>query len=57
MKVKLIRPARVMCQPGEIEVTEFEYNRLQLLCLVEPLMEKETRETPEKAVKKETRKK
>lgn len=55
MKVKLIKPARVNALPGEVEVTEQEFIRLQLLSLCEPL--KETRETPEREVKKTTRKK
>lgn len=57
MKVKLNKPARVNALPGEIEVSEAEYRRLQLLCLCEPLIEKKAKETPEKAVAKETRKK
>lgn len=57
MKVKLNKPARVNCLSGEIEVTEAEYERLQLLNLVEPLIEKETREIPEEKVKRTTRKK
>ena len=57
MKVKLTKPARVFCLPGEIEVTEQEYQRLRILNIVEVPIEKETREIPEKAVKKETRKK
>lgn len=56
MKVKLIRPARVNCLPGEVEVSEAEYSRLQLLCLCEPLIEKKAKEIPEKEVR-ETRKK
>lgn len=57
MKVKLIRPARVNCLPGEIEISETEYARLQILNIVEPLIEKEIREIPEKEIKKTTRKK
>ena len=57
MKVKLIRPARVFALPGEIEVSEQEFVRLQILSLVELPTEKETRETPEREVKKTTRKK
>lgn len=55
MKVKLNKPAMVKCLPGEIEVTEAEFERLQLLDLVE--IEKETREIPEEKVKRTTRKK
>lgn len=55
MKVKLNRPARVNALPGEVEVTEAEYTRLQLLGLVD--LEKETREIPEQKVQKTTRKK
>lgn len=57
MKVKLNKPAMVKCLPGEIEVSEAEYERLQLLDLVDLPIEKETRENPEKEIKKTTRKK
>lgn len=36
MKVKLNKPAMVRCLPGEIEVTQQEYERLLLLGAVEP---------------------
>ncbi len=57
MKVKLNKPAMVRCLPGEIEVTEEEYTRLQLLGLVDLPLEKETREIPEAKQQKTTRKK
>ena len=57
MKVKLNKPAMVKFLPGEIEVTEAEYERLQLLDLVDLPIEKETREIPEEKVKRTTRKK
>lgn len=57
MKVKLNKPAMVKCLPGEIEVSEAEYERLQLLDLVDLPIEKETREIPEEKVKRTTRKK
>lgn len=57
MKVKLNKPARVNCLPGEVEVTEAEYERLQLLNLVDLPIEKETRETPEAKTQRTTRKK
>lgn len=57
MKVKLNKPAMVRCLPGEIEVTEEENARLQLLGLVELPLEKETREIPEAKTQKTTRKK
>lgn len=57
MKVKLNKPAMVRCLPGEIEVTEEENTRLQLLGLVDLPLEKETREIPEAKQQKTTRKK
>lgn len=57
MKVKLNKPAMVRCLPGEIEVTEEENARLQLLGLVDLPLEKETREIPEAKQQKTTRKK
>ena len=57
MKVKLNKPAMVRCLPGEIEVTEEENTRLQLLGLVDLPLEKETREIPEAKTQKTTRKK
>ena len=57
MKVKLNKPAMVKCLPGEIEVTEEENTRLQLLGLVDLPLEKETREIPEAKQQKTTRKK
>ena len=57
MKVKLTKPAMVRCLPGEIEVTEEEITRLQLLGLVDLPLEKETREIPEAKQQKTTRKK
>jgi hypothetical protein len=47
----------VKCLPGEIEVDEAEYTRLQILNLVDLPIEKETREIPEEKVKRTTRKK
>ena len=47
MKVKITKPMRVNLLCGEVEVSEFEYNRLVTLGAIEPLIEKEKIETPE----------
>lgn len=56
MKVKITKPMRVNLLSGEVEVSELEYNRLLILGAVEPLMEKEKIEAPEKK-QRTTRKK
>ena len=43
MKVKITRPCRVNILSGEVEVSDQEYGRLQLLGLIDT----EKRETPE----------
>lgn len=48
MKVKITKPTRVNLLSGEVEVTDVEYNRLVLLGICEPLIEKKQIEIPEK---------
>lgn len=50
MKVRLLKPIRVNCQPCEVEVSEEEYIRLRLLNAAEAVISKETTK-----VKKETK--
>ena len=52
MKVRITKPTRVNCLSGEVEVTDVEYNRLKLFGVVEPIIEKQAIETPEKTVEK-----
>ena len=50
MKVKIIKPCRVNCLSGEVEVNEVEANRLFLLELAEkPKAEKKAEPKPKKA--------
>lgn len=56
MKVRITKPTRLFLLSGEVEVTEQEYERLCVLGAVEPLIENEVIETPEKQ-KRTTRKK
>ena len=56
MKVKITKPTRVNLISGEVEVTDVEYNRLTLLGAVEPVIEKEKIEVPEKKAERKTRK-
>lgn len=54
MKVKIVKPIRVNCISGTVEVDEAEFHRLVLLGAVEI---EEVREIPEIAVERKTRKK
>ena len=56
MKVRITKPTRVNLLSGEVEVTDIEYNRLMLLGVGEPVIEKEQREVPEQKVERKTRK-
>ena len=56
MKLKITKPIRVNAISGEVEVDINEAARLFLLGAAEPLLEKESKETPEKTVRT-TRKK
>lgn len=56
MKVRITKPTRVNLLSGEVEVTGIEYNRLMLLGVGEPVIEKEQREVPEQKVERKTRK-
>ena len=52
MKVRITKPIRVNVLGGEVEVTQFEFDRLVLLGAAEPM---EVREIPE-VPKRQTRK-
>lgn len=54
MKVKITKPTRVNLLSGEVEITDQEYARLQLLGAVEPMIEKKKIEIPETKIEKKT---
>ena len=56
MKLKITKPVRVNALSGEVEVDINEAARLFLLGAVEPILEKESKEIPEKQTRT-TRKK
>lgn len=54
MKVKITKPTRVNLLSGEVEISDQEYARLQLLGAVELMIEKKKIEIPETKIEKKT---
>ena len=52
MKVKITKPCRVNLLSGEVEVTEQEFHRLQILGLIDTVEKKEIPEVKEKTTRK-----